>query len=130
MVIFEIIALALLTGIAMLISDKDILSLGGLAIAISLIAMLWNYIYNVGFDKLFGNNRLQRKLGIRIFHTFIFEVGMLIFTLPLIMWVMDIDFYTAFIYDLGAVVFFLVYALAFNWLYDIIRHKIVMRREC
>jgi len=117
-ILFEVIALILLIGFAALFIDGSLSSITGLAVGLSLLAMAWNYIFNIGFDKLFGNDRINRSVKLRLFHGLAFELGMLIVTLPLIMWVLNLSFLTALLMDVGFVLFFLFYAIAFNWVYD------------
>ncbi|MCY4043515.1 MAG: PACE efflux transporter [Cellvibrionales bacterium] len=124
-VLFEIIAFIILTLTGKLISDKPLTHIGGLAITLSFLAMTWNYIFNILFDRAFGYDRINRSLKLRILHIFLFEVGMLIYSLPLFMWVFDIGLIQAFIYDLAAMIFFLFYGFIYNWLYDHIRHWLV-----
>lgn len=121
--LFEAFALVSMVIIGMLVMQGDMVTMSGLAVVLSLIAMIWNYFYNVVFDKVFGAERLTRTLVTRICHGLGFEAGLVIFTLPLMMWWLNLDFFTALLLDLGAVVFFVIYAIVFNWLYDIIRHR-------
>ena len=124
-VLFEVIALLLLTLLAVMVTGNDIAKMSGLAIALSMIAMVWNFAFNILFDKLYGEERSSRTLGLRIQHGFGFELGMLVFSFPVIMWVLQLDLLTVFIMDIGAMVFFLLYAIAFNWTYDITRVRYV-----
>ncbi len=128
MVLFEVIALAFLAILATIFTDRGALSMTGLALVLSLIAMVWNYIYNIVFDRIFGANRIERKLALRIGHGVVFELGMIVFSFPVIMWALQLDFFTVLMLDIGVVVFFLVYAVVFNWVYDIVRHKLTTDR--
>ncbi|MGF1759817.1 PACE efflux transporter [Photobacterium sagamiensis] len=121
--LFEIIALTLLVGISQLFTEHNPATVSGLAITLSLIAMAWNYFYNLAFDKVFSANRLSRGLLMRIGHGIGFEIGLLIVTIPLLMWVLKLDFWTVLILDLGLAAFFLIYAITFNWSYDNVREK-------
>jgi uncharacterized membrane protein len=123
--LFEVIALSLLIPLGSLFSGIDMGSMTGIAIGLSLIAMCWNYTYNVMFDKYFGANRIDRNLTIRLLHALVFELGLLIVTLPIIMWVLNMDFISALILDIGMIVFFMVYAITYNWCYDQAKHRIV-----
>lgn len=123
MVLFEGIALVLLAGLAMLVTSGDMMSISGLAVGLSLIAMLWNYAFNFLFDKAFGQERMARGLKVRMVHGLLFELGMLILTLPLIMWVLNWGLWQALVADIGVMVFFLLYAMGFNYAYDVIRFK-------
>ncbi len=124
-VLFEILALAILTLLAILVTGGEATTMTGLAIALALIAMGWNYIFNLIFDKRYGHDRLGRSFKMRIAHGICFELGMLIVSLPVIMWALNLDVWAALVLDIGVVVFFLVYAIAFNWAYDVIRDRLV-----
>ena len=100
------------------------MSISGLAVGVSLIAMLWNYLFNLLFDKAVGHNRMARGLNTRLIHGLLFELGMLVFTLPLIMWVLNWGLWQALVADIGVMVFFVLYAMGFNYCYDIIRDRI------
>ncbi|WP_019026551.1 PACE efflux transporter [Colwellia piezophila] len=125
-ILFEVIALSLLIPLGSFFSDLDMSSVTGLAVVLSLTAMCWNYVYNLIFDKHFGTNRIERSFFMRMGHATVFELGLLIVTLPLIMWMFDMDFITALILDIGMIIFFIIYAIVYNWCYDITKHKLVV----
>lgn len=127
-VLFEAIALIFVITAAIVFTDTEAKSATGLAVGLSLIAMVWNYIYNLGFDRIFGQNRIKRSIKMRLGHGLGFELGMIVATLPLMMWVLQLDFWTVFIMDLGVVIFFLVYAIIYNWAYDVIRERFFSSR--
>ena len=127
-VLFEAIALIFVITAAIVFTDTEAKSATGLAVGLSLIAMVWNYIYNLGFDRIFGQNRIQRSIKMRLGHGLGFELGMVVATLPLMVWVLQLDFWTVFIMDLGVVIFFLVYAIIYNWAYDVIRERFFSSR--
>ncbi|WP_108945520.1 PACE efflux transporter [Shewanella halifaxensis] len=117
-ILFELVALTLLIGFSQVVSDYNPLSVGGLAIMLSMSAMTWNYIYNLGFDKVFGSNRIARSLLLRVGHGVGFEIGLLMITTPLIMWTLKLGFVAVIVINLGLSLFFLIYAIVFNWAYD------------
>ncbi|ABV38347.1 conserved hypothetical membrane protein [Shewanella sediminis HAW-EB3] len=127
-VLFEAIALVFVITAATVFTDAGAKSATGLAVGLSLIAMCWNYIYNLGFDRIFGYNRIERTFKMRIGHGLGFELGMIFATLPLMMWVLQLDFWTVFVMDIGVVIFFLVYAIVYNWCYDLLRERIICSR--
>ena len=127
-VLFEAIALIFVITAAIVFTDTEAKSATGLAVGLSLIAMVWNYIYNLGFDRIFGQNRIKRSIKMRLGHGLGFELGMVVATLPLMMWMLQLDFWTVFIMDLGVVIFFLVYAIIYNWAYDVIRERFFSSR--
>lgn len=117
---FELIGLAILTlGIAKLI-NMDMTKIGVLAVAFSIIATVWNYFYNILFDKamLKHTSQLNKTVAIRIFHACLFEAGLLVITLPIMAWWLEIGLMEAFILDLGMALFYLIYAFVYNLAYD------------
>jgi len=125
MVLFEALALVLLTLFAIFITGKEALSMGGLAVCLSLIAMAWSYLYNLGYDHYFGAERSRRQLAERIWHGLGFELGMVVLSFPVIMYVMQLDLLSVLLMDIGFVLFFLVYAILFNWAYDMLRKQVI-----
>ena len=125
-ILFEVIALSLLIPLGSFFSGFDMGSVTGLAVVLSLTAMCWNYVYNIIFDKYFGTNRIERSFPMRMGHATVFELGLLIVTLPIIMWMLDMDFITALILDIGMIIFFIIYAIVYNWCYDITKHKLAL----
>lgn len=125
-ILFEVIALSLLIPLGSFFSGFDMGSVTGLAVVLSLTAMCWNYVYNIIFDKYFDTNRIERSFPMRMGHATVFELGLLIVTLPIIMWMLDLDFITALILDIGMIIFFIIYAIVYNWCYDITKHKLAL----
>ena len=116
--LFEVIALSIVIPTSVMVGDFDAGKMTIVGIGLSLFAMLWNYIYNIIFDKLAGFNRIERGLATRIAHAIGFELGMVVITLPALAWYLDITWLAATILEAGFLVFILVYTLIFNWLYD------------
>ena len=118
--LFELIALLISAPIASWITGHEVTSIGALAVMLSALAMVWNLIYNWLFDhlerKVVGNG--QRLLKTRIIHAIGFEAGLLIPGLLIVVWWLQISFWQAFVMDVGFMLFFLLYALVFNWAYD------------
>lgn len=122
MVLFEAFALATFVPLAMFITNEGAATMTGLSIGLSLIAMVWNLIYNWGFDTVFGHDRINRSFAMRLGHGAGFELGMIATSFPVLMLVLQKDFLTILWLDMGAVIFFFVFAIIFNWAYDVIRH--------
>ncbi|NOI31167.1 PACE efflux transporter [Vibrio coralliilyticus] len=128
MVLFELVALILMATLATLITGNGAGKMAGLAIALSLIAMGWNYIYNYGYDKVFGADRSKRTAKVRILHGLGFELGMMIISFPVLMWTLQLGFWSVLVMDIGVVIFFVLYSIGFNWVYDAIRQRINTQR--
>ncbi|EGU38163.1 hypothetical protein VII00023_19544 [Vibrio ichthyoenteri ATCC 700023] len=115
-VTFEMIALAIIIPTAAFITGK---ASGDLVIVgLSLFTVVWNYFYNILFDRWFGNERSNRSLALRIGHTFGFEGGLIFLSVPTIAWFLQIGIGAALLLEAGFLVFFFFYATGFNWCYD------------
>lgn len=117
-ILFELTTLAIVIPMTVLIAGYETGKMAMVGISLSMFAMLWNYIYNLLFDKLAGYERINRGLAIRISHALGFELGMVIITLPVLAWYLNITWLAAAILEAGFLVFILIYTLVFNWLYD------------
>lgn len=94
-----------------------------MSIAISMTAMVCNYLYNLIFDKaLVALNRPVnvRPAWMRVLHAILFELSLLTITVPFVAWWLDLTLWHALIADIGFALFFLVYAFVYNWVYDIV----------
>lgn len=117
-VLFEVFALILVVPLVIMITGKDTAELFVVAVGLSFYAVIWNYIYNIWFDKKFGNNRSERSLKVRIGHALGFEGGIILVTLPVVAWFMGISFFAAFLLEFVFLVLFFFYAIVFNYIYD------------
>ena len=64
----------------------------------------------------------------RITHAVLFELGLIVVLVPLAAWWLSIGLVEAFLLDIGLLLFFLPYTLAFNWTYDTLRARLVESR--
>jgi len=119
---FEVLALLIVTPLASWIFGFAMLDIGVLAVAASTLATLWNYVYNLIFDRAMLRlvGRVQKTLRDRVVHAVLFELGLLIVLIPIIAWYLNIGLWQAFVMDASFSLFYLVYAFAFNWAYDAI----------
>ena len=121
-ILFEVIGLLLVIPLGALLFDKPVHAIGVVAIFTSLIATGWNYAYNFGFDvvmmRLKGDTR--KTVGLRVLHSLLFELGLLLVSLPFIALYLGLSLWDALVMDAAFVVFYLVYSFAFNWAYDVV----------
>ncbi len=117
---FEILALLLVTPLGAWVFSLPITDIGVVSIASATIAMLWNYVYNLGFDhamqRLAGST--YKTLPVRVLHAVLFEAGILIVLAPFIAWYLGVGLWHAIVMDVSFSLFYLVYAFVFNWSYD------------
>ncbi|SDW26013.1 PACE efflux transporter [Litoreibacter albidus] len=119
---FEIIGLLLVIPLGALGFGMHAADIGVVAVIASTLATLWNYVYNLMFDKALirWRGQVSKTVPLRVLHAVLFEAGLLLATLPLLAFYLNISFAQAFIMDVAFVVFYLVYAFVFNWVYDVV----------
>ncbi|MFT6507732.1 MAG: putative membrane protein [Colwellia polaris] len=117
-VFFEVCMLVIMVPLSAIITGFSAGKMITVSIALSIFAMLWNYIYNIIFDKLMGGNRIDRSVVVRGIHASGFEFGMVIITLPVLAWYLKISWLAAITLEAGFLIFILLYTFIFNWLYD------------
>ena len=117
---FEVIGLVFLIGGGALLTGFDVQSLGVIGVVSSLVATGWVFAYNWIFDRAMLRLRgsVLKTHPIRALHTLLFEAGLLVILLPFIAWMLDMTLWRAFLFDIGVVIFYLLYGYAFNWAYD------------
>ena len=126
-VLFEVLAVSLsIMGLA-IFTNYDVTALSGTMIVVATIAMIWNFIYNWIFDYFFTGEKTQRTLSLRIFHVVLFELGLLIATVPVMAYLLNVSIWEAFVMDIGVTIFITIYAFTFNWIYDNVRVVLVRR---
>jgi uncharacterized membrane protein len=121
--LFEIIGLAICVPLASWILDKGLAQIGVLSIVLSLAAMWLNYVFNLIFDIALvqlGRPVNVRPVWMRVLHAMLFEASLLILTIPAVAWWLDMTLWTAFLTDMGFVLFFLIYTFIYNWVYDVV----------
>ena len=99
--------------------DESLQSTLLLSVLMSTIALAWNYLFNTIFE--FWERRQQvkgRSLLRRTMHGVGFEGGLVFILVPVMAWWLDITLLEAFFADLGLLIFFFVYTVAFTWLFD------------
>lgn len=121
-VLFEVIALAIVTPAGAWVYGTSLIDFGIAGAATATIAMVWNYVFNLAFDRamLRFTGSTGKRLRTRIAHALLFEAGLCCLLVPFVAWYLALSLLDALIIDLSLVGFYLVYAFAFNWLYDIV----------
>lgn len=117
---FEIIGILIVVPLGAIGFGIPVAHIGVLTITCATIATLWNYVYNLGFDRIMYRRlgTTHKMLPLRILHALLFECGLLIVTLPIIAFYLGIGIWQALIMDLAFAAFYLIYAFVFNWTYD------------
>lgn len=118
-ILYESIAVAVLSPSISLIYDEDLAHAGALSLMLSVCALLWNVLFNYVFECWEARQpQRARTLGRRLLHSLGFEGGLVLLLVPLVAWWLEISWWAALVTDLGLFVFFFFYALAFQWVFD------------
>ena len=119
-IMFEIIGLAVFTPGAAFLFDQPIGHMGVIGVVSATAATVWNFVFNLGFDRTMLRLRgsVMKTMPIRVLHTVLFELGLIAILIPFIAWYLGIGLLTALVLDLTVVAFYLVYAFVFNIAYD------------
>lgn len=117
---FELIGIILATPLAAFAFHLPGGDSAVVVVASATVAMLWNYVYNLGFDKLMLRHTggTAKTTRIRIVHAVLFELGLLAIMLPLVAWYLQISIWQALVMDIALALFYMAYAFVFNWAYD------------
>ncbi|WP_338763186.1 PACE efflux transporter [Massilia sp. METH4] len=118
--LFEAVALAIFIPGSAAIFGHPVGDMGVIGIASATIATLWNFVFNVLFDRamLAMRGSVHKTLAHRVAHTFLFEAGLVVMLIPLIAWYLGIGLWEALLMDVAIVFFYLVYGFLFNLAYD------------
>ncbi|EAY1267420.1 multidrug/biocide efflux PACE transporter [Salmonella enterica subsp. enterica serovar Enteritidis] len=125
-VCFEGIATAILAPTTAWLMQRSVLEMGGLTILLATTAMIWNIIYNALFDRLWPAHQVRRTAKVRALHALGFESGFIVIGVA---WVLNVSLLQAFTLEIGFFLFFLPYTMLYNWAYDVLRQRIVTRRQ-
>ncbi|MCL1043731.1 MULTISPECIES: PACE efflux transporter [Shewanella] len=128
-VLFEFLAIIGSVIGLMIFTDYALASLSGTMIAIATIAMGWNFIFNIIFDKFYTEPREQRTVIQRMIYIGFFEAGLLMLTIPVMAYILGISLIEAFWLDISVTVFITVYAYVYNYAYDHIRARVMLNRN-
>ncbi|SSV41480.1 Transmembrane pair [Acinetobacter nosocomialis] len=116
---YEIIGMVISSvGLALLAGDS-VEHTGPLSVMITTIAVTWNFIYNILYEKWEARQKNKsRTVKRRIAHAIGFQITLVMFLIPLIAWWMDISLVAAFWLDVAFIIIIPIYTFIFNWTFD------------
>ena len=124
---FEVLAIAMSAPLLSWLLDTPLAHMGILTVVVSLIAMIWNMIFNAVFDSAQARLGFKRNYLVRALHALLFESGLVIAVVPLAAFWLDLTLWHAFVLDVGILLFFLPYTYLFNLAYDRARAAVFAR---
>ncbi|MDS7968490.1 PACE efflux transporter [Acinetobacter sp. V117_2] len=116
---YEIIGMVISSvGLALLAGDS-VEHTGPLSVMITTIAVTWNFIYNILYEKWEARQENKsRTVKRRIGHAIGFQITLVMFLIPLIAWWMNISLVAAFWLDVAFIIIIPIYTFIFNWTFD------------
>ncbi|WP_133485662.1 PACE efflux transporter [Aliiroseovarius marinus] len=118
---FELLLMALLVPVGAIYFDKALHEIGALGLILSLKAMAINLVYNWVFDRVdarAGRISSDRSAIGRIMHATGFELTLLVTSLPIYMWWLQLGLIEAIATDLTVTTFVVFYTYLFTLGYD------------
>ena len=117
---YEIILLVIIAIALSFIFDMPMEVTGILGIVMAVTSVFWNMTFNHFFEKFEAKRHLKRTVGVRILHAIGFEGGLMLATIPMVAYAMDMSIGQAILLDLSMTLCILVYTFIFQWCYDAI----------
>jgi len=118
-VLFEAFAVVIVAVALAWVFNEPGTSAIGLSLLTSGIALAWNYGFNSLFERWEQRQpSRQRTWRRRLVHGLCFEVGLALLLIPVMAWWLGTTLWLAFLADLGLLVFFFFYTMAFTWCFD------------
>lgn len=100
-----------------------------MTVILATTAMLWNIIYNFGFDRFWPVQRVTRIGKSACAARPGFECGFIVIGVSIVAAVLGVTLLQAFTLEIGFFLFFLPYTMFYNWAYDNLREKFLKRRQ-
>ena len=127
---YEIILLVIIAIALSFIFEFPMEVTGTLGIAMAVTSVIWNMVFNHFLEKYEQKKKFKRTIKVRILHAIGFEGGLMIATIPMVAYAMNMSILQAVILDLGLTSCILVYTFVFQWCYDLIEARITPKATC
>jgi uncharacterized membrane protein len=117
--LYEIGAVSVVGPVLALTFDKPASSTFLLAVVLSAIALVWNYLFNAVFERWESRQVVKgRSFTRRLAHGAGFEGGLTLMLVPVMALWLDTTFMAAFLANLGLLAFFFAYAVGYTCAFD------------
>lgn len=121
---YELILLVIIALALSLIFKMPLEVTGSLGVVMAVTSVLWNMLFNHFFEKIEARRQLKRTVKVRILHAIGFEGGLMLATIPMVAYAMQMSLPEAFLLDLSLTLCILVYTFIFQWGYDAIEARL------
>lgn len=89
------------------------------AILLSTVATGWNYIWNTVFEAIERRRAVTGRSALaRAAHAVGYEGGVLVFTIPLVAFMLQVGLLEAVLIESSLLVFFLIFTVVYTWVFD------------
>lgn len=118
-VLYEVGAILFVGPVLAWLFEEPVGSSLALAAVLSSIALAWNYVFNGLFEGWESRQADRRRtLARRVLHGAGFEFGLVLMLVPVMASWLGTTWLQAFLANLGLMLFFFAYAVAFTWAFD------------
>ena len=121
---YEIILLVIIAIALSFIFNMPMEVTGSLGIAMAVTSVIWNMVFNHFFEKFERRRKLKRTVPVRIMHAIGFEGGLMLATIPMVAYAMNMTIWQAILLDFSLTMCILVYTFIFQWCYDHIEMRL------
>lgn len=121
---YEIILLVIIAIALSFIFNMPMEVTGTLGIAMAVTSVIWNMVFNHFFEKFERRRKLKRTVPVRIMHAIGFEGGLMLATIPMVAYAMQMTIWQAVLLDFSLTMCILVYTFIFQWCYDHIEMRL------
>ncbi|MCV2450525.1 AceI family chlorhexidine efflux PACE transporter [Acinetobacter johnsonii] len=96
---YEIILLVIIAVALSFIFHMPLEVTGVLGIAMAVTSVMWNMVFNHFFEKFEAKRKLKRTIGVRVLHAIGFEGGLMLATIPMVAYAMQMSIWQAIVLD-------------------------------
>ncbi|SDB88408.1 chlorhexidine efflux PACE transporter AceI [Acinetobacter boissieri] len=126
---YEVILLVIIAVALSIFLQMPLEVTGTLGIIMAVTSVIWNMIFNYMFEKAEHKYKLKRTIFVRILHAIGFEGGLVLATTPMIAYALKISLFEAFVLDIALALCILVYTFIFQWCYDLIEQRMMLKQR-
>ena len=120
---YEIILLVIIALALSFIFEMPLEVTGVLGVFMAVTSVIWNMVFNHYFEKFEAKHQLKRTVRVRILHAIGFEGGLMLATIPMVAYAMNMSLWQAIVLDFSLTLCILVYTFIFQWCYDLIEAR-------
>jgi len=126
---YEIILLVIIAVALSFIFEMPMEVTGILGVVMALTSVIWNMVFNHFFEKFEARKKLKRTVGVRVLHAIGFEGGLMLATIPMIAYALEMGLWQAIVLDFSLTLCILVYTFVFQWVYDWIEESSLLKQS-